>query len=264
MAADSRVTLMTVIQQQPNAPQMTLPATFDNATKLLKVKGQDHVGAVTYGVGAIGQKAPRTAHSFIPEFEANLSGRNQGKRLAVESFAQKVSEFFTAQWNTHMVGVAPQAGHDMAFLVGGYDEGSPYGRIFDFYIPSRPTPQEQYPGQGEFGIAYGGQREFADRILQRFDDSLPAAVAQQILNLSDQQRDSLRTDLRNRLTVPVPYAFLPLQDCVDLAIFLIRATIMMQGWWVGIRGVGGSIDVATITRTKGFVAVQEKTVAGER
>src|SRR5438552_2555883 len=85
LAADSRVTLMAMIagqqapgQQAPGqqAPGLAIPSTFDNATKLLRVTGQDFVGAVTYGVGAIGQQQPRTAHSFIPEFEAELAKKN--------------------------------------------------------------------------------------------------------------------------------------------------------------------------------------------
>jgi len=51
LAADSRVTLMAIAQQQgpqvaPTGPalQVQIPVTYDNATKLLRVQGQDHVG----------------------------------------------------------------------------------------------------------------------------------------------------------------------------------------------------------------------------
>jgi hypothetical protein len=38
-------------------------------------------------------------------------------------------------------------------------------------------------------------------------------------------------------------------------------TSMVQGWTVGVvRGVGGDVDVATITRTDGFKAVKQKTI----
>jgi len=56
---------------------------------------------------------------------------------------------------------------------------------------------------------------------------------------------------------------LPLQDSIDLAIFLVRATITLQKWQIGIRGVGGAIDVATITQTDGFRSVQQKQIRGE-
>lgn len=96
LAADSRVTLTAIMNTQGQAPYR-LPCTYDNATKLLRVTGQDYVGAITYGLGAIGQTEPRTAHSFIPEFEAKL--KDEGvDRLSVEEFAQKLSDFFMEQW----------------------------------------------------------------------------------------------------------------------------------------------------------------------
>lgn len=45
--------------------------------------------------------------------------------------------------------------------------------------------------------------------------------------------------------------------------FLIRSTVAMQRFIAGVRGVGGAIDVATITRTDGFQPVQRKRVIGE-
>ncbi len=259
LAADSRVTLNNAFMQ-PNGTTMLLASTFDNATKLLKVKGQDFVGAVTYGVGAIGQQAPRTAHSFIPEFEALLQQKHNGSRLSVETFAQELSAFFLAQWNTHMQGVSGQG--DMVFLVGGYDENAAYGKVFDFFIPSKPVPNEQFAATGNFGAVWGGQREHVDRLLNGYDSRV-LDLAQAQLNLDQAQKDALRAHLA-QLTTPIPFAFLPLQDSVDLSIFLIRTTIRIQTWLVGVRGVGGAIDAATVTKTDGFKAVQVKTIVGER
>jgi len=259
LAADSRVTLMTQLAGQ----NILLPATYDNATKMLSVsvKEQTHVGAVTYGVGALGGAEPRTAHSFMPEFEEQLRRENVG-RLSVEAFAKRLSDFFAAQWKALPPITPPGAQQpDMAFLVGGYDENQPYGRIFEFFVPNNPIPRETLPG-GQFGLTWGGQREYVDRLLRGFDDGLPMAV-QQFLKLPDAQRDTLRQQLTTALSSPIPYQFLPLQDCVDLSIFLIRTTIKLQTWLVGVRGVGGAIDVATITRIEGFRAIQRKRIVGE-
>ncbi len=259
LAADSRVTLNNAFTQ-PNGATMLLASTFDNATKLLKVKGQDYVGAVTYGVGAIGQQAPRTAHSFIPEFEAVLQEKFNGNRLTVQVFAQELSDFFLSQWNTYMQGASVQG--DMVFLVGGYDEGDPYGKVFDFFVPSKPTPNEQYSATGHFGAVWGGQREHVDRLLNGYDSRV-LDIAQNQLKFDEAQKDALRSSLA-QLTTPIPFAFLPLQDSVDLSIFLIRTTIRIQTWLVGVRGVGGAIDAATVTKTDGFKAIQVKTIVGER
>jgi len=262
LAADSRVTLTTTITQ-PNQPPHTLHATFDNATKLLQVNGQKYVGAVTFGLGALGQKEPRTAHSFMPEFEAELAAEGD-KRLSVEDFAEKLGNFFMKQWTELKMPEPSKWDADpMVFLVAGFDEGAAYGRIYEIALPKRVKPVELSRGEGNFGAIWGGQREIADRLLYGFDSNVPLAI-QKFLKLSPEQMTDLNSFLQQNFDVPVPYQFLPLQDCVDLSIFLIRATITLQAWTLGIRGVGGHIDVATITKSEGFKSVQQKTIQGER
>jgi len=257
LAADSRVTLMAQQVLVPNQPPVHVPSTYDNATKLLKVGGQKHVGAVTYGIGAIGQREPRTPHSYIPELEQELKA---DERLSVQDFAQRLSRFFLEKWKSE--NMPTTSVQDMVFIVGGYDEGAAYGRVFDILIPSRPTPTEYHVGAGEFGLVWGGQREYADRLIQGFDGRLPELV-QQFLNLDGTKRDELFRHLGQCLQAPIPFGFLPLQDCVDLAIFLIRTTIVMQHWLVGVRGVGGAIDVAIIREPDGFEEIQKKKIKGE-
>lgn len=252
MAADSRVTLM---QQLPN--NTLLPAHFDNATKLLKVGGQNFVGVVTYGQGALGTLEPRTAHSYMPEFEAEVNAVGVG-RLSVQDFTQRLSDFFVDRWNGANM---PQGADPMFFLVGGFDEGTNYGRLFQVSIPDSPAPIEQ--AANEFGISMGGQTEYVGRLLGGFDGRLPGIV-RAALGLDQQQETTMVQEIRKQLNTAIPYQFLPLQDCVDLAIFLIRTTVAIQSFTVGLRGVGGSIDVATITRMEGYQAIQAKRVVGER
>ncbi|PYV67882.1 MAG: hypothetical protein DMG96_37985 [Acidobacteria bacterium] len=266
LAADSRVTLMgslpiPSVPQPAGAqllPQMVVPAMFDNATILLSVKSQPHVGAITYGTAAIGQQAPRTVSSFLPEFEIGNA------RLTVEQFATRLGDFFTRQWTSAGMPANPPMEQDIFFFVGGYDDAAAYGRLFQLHIPNAPQPQEIFPNPGEFGATWGGQREITDRLLVGFDPAVPNLV-QDLLNIpANQRRPNLEQELKNRLITPIPWPFLPLQDCVDLSIFVVRTTITLQKWLVGIRGVGGAVDVATITRTEGFRAIQVKAITGEK
>lgn len=258
LAADSRVTLTTQLPNQTSLDQtLLLPSTFDNATKLLRVNGQDFVGVVTYGLGAIGLQQPRTAHSFLPEFESELQGE---KRLKAAVFAERLSNFFVRQWTSTMP--KDYKGPNMVFLIGGFDEGEPYGRVFEVDIPRAPTPKEWHGDPGMFGAVWGGQREFTDRLIQGFDPRL-ISIAKKNLGLSDEQTIALETNLKSELSVPIPYQFLPLQDCVDLSLFLVRATMIIQTWTIGVRGVGGAIDVATITRTEGFKFIRQKKISGD-
>lgn len=256
LAADSRVTLTAEMQQAEG--KMILPCTFDNATKLLQLNSHNYAGVVTYGLGAIGQTEPRTAHSYLPEFEDELL-KEEINRFSINDYALKLSNFFMKQWKNSM----PDSynGPPMVFLIGGFDENGVYGRVYKVEVPSSPKPEERHPK--EFGVTWGGQMGPIFRLIKGFDPELPSKV-QTFLNLTEEQKTQLVTHLEQELSLRIPYPFLPLQDCVDLSILLIRTTMEIQNWLIDVRGVGGAIDVATITRTEGFKPVQRKKVLGEK
>jgi hypothetical protein len=247
LAAESRVTLTAT---PPGGTPIHV--NYDNATKLLSFSEPNRsVAAVTYGVAAIGL---RTAHSYIPEFEAGLPP----DRLGIADFAQKLSDFYMQQW--HAVMLADYQGPSMTFVVGGYDEGEPYGTVCQFDIPVRPDPFEQNTGD-QFGITWGGQREFVDRLIQGYDSRLVEVVTN-ALNLDANQVVTLTQEL-TPFQMAVPLQAMPLQDCVDLAVFFVRTTISAQELTVGLRGCGGPIDVAVIRRREGMTWIQQKKLEGE-
>jgi hypothetical protein len=257
LAADSRVTLFNQFTPNPAIPNQAflVPATFDNATKLLTVNGQDFVGAVTYGLGAfMTADGPRTMHSFIPEFEKTLYEENV-RRLSVLDFATRLSDFFLGQWNT-LISRPANPVEEIYFLVGGYDEHAAYGRGFQFQIPNSPTPTEQNAGAGQFGITWGGQSGVVFRLLYGFDAELPQVV-QETLKLSTEQGTELVSALQ-RFAPAIPYQFLPLPDCVNLAVFLIKSTIKFQTITTTLRGVGGPVEAATVTRLAGLRRIRHR------
>jgi len=259
LAADSRVTLnFTMTTPAVGAvpgQNMLVPAFYDNATKLLNFERHPYVAAVTYGVGAIGQTEPRTAHSFLPEFDAEIGN----KRLSIEDFAEKLGLFFGDQWKKLMPG-SPAVG-DMIFVIGGFNDKEPYGKVYTVAVPTMPKPVEQNIGQ--FGLTFGGQSQLAARILNCFDP-LTIDHIKKKLNISDADMQAACAEAAALHGTKIPYQFLPLQDCVDLSILLVRTTAQIMQYVTDIRGVGGAVDVATVTRTQGFSHVQTKQIRGER
>ena len=258
LAADSRITL----EANQADSNVVIPVTFDNASKLLTFDRPDlgvnnphrFVSAITYGTAVIGTQTNdlRTAHSYIPELIDKLGGA----RKTTSAYASHISDFFSEQWAEKMPD--SHQSQQMTFVVCGIDEGEAYGRVFLFEIPRRPTPVER--NAEEFGITWGGQLEFATRLLFGFDPKLPNMV-EQSLGLDQNAIEKLHNALEP-LTMPVPYSVLPLQDCIDLATFLIKMTMQAQSLAIGVRGVGGPIDVATITRTEGLRFIRQKVSEG--
>lgn len=260
LAADSRVTMqqqITPTSVSPGSPPVmqVIPSYFDNARKLLRVEGQSYVGVVTYGAGAIGTQEPRTAHGYMPEFEAHLATVSSGERLRTEQVARELGQFFTEQWTAAgMPAVLPAGMQPMVFLVGGFDDAEAYGRVYEVTVPTAPDPIEK-----PMGLTMGGQNELAFRLIGGFDPRM-IELTKTHLSLDDAQSSALTATWRQSMGLPIPFQFLPLQDCVDLSTFMVTMTSIVQTWMFGIRGVGGEVDVATITRTEGFRSVQQKSI----
>jgi hypothetical protein len=153
------------------------------------------------------------------------------------------------------------AGNDMCFLVGGYNEGEAYGRVYEVIIPARPVPVEQ--NVNAFGLTWGGQTHIVARLLSGSDPMVIQHLKQKF-TISDQDMSAASTEATQLHALKIPYQFLPLQDCVDLAILLVRTTSQLMQYTTDVRGVGGAVDVATITRTEGYKNVQSKTIHGDR
>jgi len=260
LAADSRVTL----EARPVENNAPFPVNYDNATKLLSFsKPHNYIGAVTYGLAILGL---RTAHSYVPEFEVWLAAKHngardasndEGNRLPVEKFAGYLGEFYLMQWEK--AGPKDSSAPSMVFIVGGFDPGAAYGRIFLVDIPRNPTPVEQNPGDENFGMTWGGQLGIASRLIHGYDPVLSQILLKE-LDITEKQVRAVTDAIRRHAEFRIPYMVLPLQDCVDLAAFMVRTTIEAQNLGVGVRGVGGPIDVAVITRNKGLEHIQQKEI----
>ncbi len=248
LAADSRVTL----EARPANTNFVLPVFYDNATKLLSFSKHPKVGAVTYGQAVIGM---RTAHSLLPEFEVGL----QTEQPSVADFAGELSRFFLERWQASMPKDYP--GPQMTFIVAGFDQGEAYGEVHLFEIPGSPQPVVRTAKDG-FGMTWGGQLDIVSRIVSGYDPNLPQLLAA----ASGQPQAVIEgwlSKILPQVQLSVPFEFLPLQDCVNLATAVIRSTMIFQDTAVRMRGVGGPIDIAIIRRGKGLEFIQRKTLAGE-
>lgn len=251
LAAESRITIGAQIKTPMGNQQV--PVYFDNATKLLSFSSPNTtIGVVTYGQAVLGQQNPRTAANYIPEFEASLPK----ERLSVSDFAEKISEFYLKQWRATMppddkLGIIP----NMTFVIAGYNPDEVYGQVFLVEIPRAPKPVERSKGS-ECGITFGGQHDIVSKILMGYDLRVPEAVKKG-LKLNPEQSAKF-SELLKQFQLMIPLQVFALQDGIDLACFFIRTTIDAQKLSMGIRGVGGAIDVAVIKRNTNLQFIQRK------
>jgi hypothetical protein len=225
---------------------------YDNAVKLFGLgEPHRHVGLVTWGQAAIGL---RTVHSFLPELQSHLPD----ERLTVRAYAERIGAFFADRWKEQL-GEGEYGGAPMTLIIAGYDDKKPYGDVYELNLPHSATPRPRH-AENEFGITWGGQREYVDRIVRGYDHRMPELMRQ--VGVSEEAIRAFEKKAAE-IQMNVPVQALPLQDCVDLALFFIRTTIAAQRLTVAMRGCGGPIDVATLTRSEGLRFIQEKRIRGE-
>ena len=234
LAADTRVTLTSGSDSRE--------AYFDNSSKLLTVGGlHNRVAALTYGAGSV---SGRIVSGLISEFQQTIGDT----RLSTREYATQFSQFFTQQWNLS------DNTANFWFLVGGVDDKAPYGDLYSLMIPSGELTQH-FPGSA-FGVQWGGQSEIVHRIILGYDQRLSSLV-------SKVDVVALEEAMGSKLETRIPYQLLSLQDCINLAIALIKTTMTIQSLSLEPRRVGGTIEVLVITPNGGVQWVQKRELQGE-
>lgn len=133
-------------------------------------------------------------------------------------------------------------------LIAGYNENNET-EIFELTIPGT-IQQKRQPN--DYGGTWVGQGDVVARLILGYDGRIFAnPFFQQKFQGSTQQEIQQQLGL---LEYKIPWSTLPLQDAIELAVFLIKTTATIQKYTDSIIGddhqiaaVGGPIDVVVIT-----------------
>ncbi len=257
-----------------------LAQSYHHARKVLQL-GDYPIGLLTYGLG---QLAGRNLESLIAEFEQRDLAEFDPKNYTVRDIANTLHRFIAAKYDEAfpplvrlpLEGEAgapdgadappdapppdPEPDRRMALgiVMGGYSAGEFFPDEFGMVVPYAP-PTEVWPDIGErreqYGIRWWGQTRPIERLYLGCDTD---AVNWFVENgVSEEDAWQYYSQLRDRLIWPIIYEGMPLQDAVDLAVYLVNVTIGHSRFAVGPPVCGGKIDVATIT-ARGFRWVSQK------
>jgi len=150
-------------------------------------------------------------------------------------------------------------------LVAGFNHDGSH-QVFVGYIPGELQEQRNSKIKGkEFGASWIGQIDVTSRIVLGWDGrifGLPF-IQEQMKTLGENE---IVRQLRG-LEYVINWGTMTLQDAIDFSALMIKTTEAIQKFSDGIAmdpgdmpGVGGDIDIAVITRDKGFVWVKKKNI----
>ena len=263
-----------------------LAQSYHHARKLLQLADYP-VGILTYGLGNI---AGRNLESLVAEFEQRLVPYASGTPYTVHEVAQNLYQFILTKYEATFpppallpLGANPEAEHGaearqpalpdapgpepempsearpaLGVVVGGYSRDDFFPDQFEFLIPFGP-PTEIWPdpleNRQQFGVRWWGQTAPIQRLYLGCD--LRAVDWFRENGVSEEDAFDYYRQLRDRLMWPIIYEGMPIQDAIDLAVYLVNVTIGHSRFAVGPPVCGGHIDVATIT-SRGFRWIRRK------
>lgn len=229
----------------------------DYAYKLYQINSR--VVAMTWGWAFL---LGRNIHSHVNDYKLSQSIENQ----TVEGIAKGLGRYLTKQYRAHIKHNhdKPVDKNDYAtgLLIAGYDPGDKTGKVFEVYIPKGECYQRANTSDDP-GALWRGHTLVISRLIKGYDPRL-----RQIEGFNEQLDKSLDSA---PLDYKVYYRSMPLQDAIDLSIFLVHTTIQTERFTDGVAlqegssaVCGGPIDVAVVEPDRGVRWIQRKALQGER
>ncbi len=280
--------------------------TWDGVTKMFPLQGGPcPVAAVTAGLAKF---CDRTMSSYADEFYAKRGGAQPvevaqgGVQLSfvsgltyervcasVEETAQQFLRFMRGHYERHYAdSELPEEYRDgPLFLIGGYGRMDHLPSLYRVNV-RRNSIGPAYSA-GEFGLAWEGQADAVERLIQGYDSDLRTTLERQITAeiegvrkamgeaaaaMLQQVLDRAGTRLSEGINTELPagpsaillwdhyrcnigYGNLPLQDAVDLVSFLVGLQSGKSKFADGVPTVGGRTHIGVITKRHGFKMLAE-------
>ncbi len=251
VAADSRTTLT-------NYRTSRVGSNFTH-----KVFGSGRVAVATWGEAFV---LGRSVASHMAEFAAAEAGNCDHPEVAAERLAGHFGDLFDQMLPTDADLAAPAQQSVLGFLVAGYDERG-VAEAWEVNVLHRSIGLVATTEDGGAAV-WRGQSDVVNRLLLGYDEELLLRLASTYHR--EREHRALRP-LLDQCTYRIPFDTMNLQDGIDLAVLCIGTTMAVQRFSLGALadapgfswpGVGGPVEIATVTAAAGFAWVQRTSVAG--
>lgn len=216
---------------------------YNNARKLFQV-GDLKIGILTYGAGNVGT---RSIEGFVDHYSEGLT--EQDKRKTVQEIAIGFRDFFRTTYDNQFGQLQPNQKPTIGFYVAGYsaNEVDRIGADWEFVFPQADVVK---PRPGDFGASWRGislpfTRLYAGLDPRVYEIMRAQGVQQQVIERIQQQAMA-------SLGSPVAFDGMPVKDAIGYCEFILRTTVGVCTYEVGVPSCGGPLQVAVITHKDGF------------
>lgn len=235
---------------------------YNNANKVFQVHRGLPIGALTWGLGNIGDASIAT---LTKDLRRRLMGEDPAypdwtldpTAYTLEQVMGRVVEmFYDELYVSEFAGEGVAPGATLGFLLAGYSAMEKQPEVWKVVIAdaaTRPVPELE-ASREESGWSSYAQPQATERLFNGADQNLIAGL-QAVLPLEEFEK--AQDVLARSMSQPAIPA-MPFVDAVQLARFLVEVTVGFSHYLLGPDTVGGPIDVAGINRHEGFKWISRK------
>jgi len=217
-------------------PKKVVIKTWSNQKKLFQV-GSLPIGVMHYGTGKIGGC---TIARFIREFKPPTKNVKEVARLLSES----VRAAYVAEYSRLTARMQPFLG----LYFAGYSNHSCSGEEWDLQLPNDPQPCLVRKGL-MYGTSWRGADRTFTRLIKGYDPDMFNALVNAGVNAKLLKKTVAKFEFH------ASYETMPVQDAVNLAVYILRITIGSATLFTGANAApacGGPLQVAAILPDTGF------------
>ncbi len=148
----------------------------------------------------------------------------------------------------------------MQLIVAGFSSGKSLAEVYEIFIDEQGKSQgltEISPSDQPIALHWAGQPEAIYRLVLGVDPSMPR-ILKDVLGIPDQDVSPMFEKMKAEATRGLLLPAMPIQDAIELADFLADLTAKYTRFQGGWATVGGTIEIAAITKHEGFKWVRRK------
>lgn len=235
---------------------------YNNANKVFNLVKGLPIGGLTWGVGGIGSASTATItkdlrRRFAGEDPDFPDWKLDPATYTIEQVAIRVREFFFEELFKSAYGASPPNNYFLGYKVCGYSAGAPLPELWDVRIVNDSCAAPSLiRGANSVGPNWDGEYEAMDRLIMGVGSGFGEALTTG--GVQPDKIPEIVSGITQALTKFPVIAGMPIQDAIDLAIFMVETSIKFSRFNIGHETVGGPIEVASITKHEGFKWVQRK------
>lgn len=249
LASDSASTMM---GRDPSGAEGVINIYY-NANKIFNLIKGKSIGAITWGSGSIGQSSIST---LAKDFRDKISVEFKDKKYTVEEIAKMFKQFIYDE--KYIEGFKEwKKKPALGFMIVGYSSEKPLAEEWRIDIKNGEClGPNKVRDENQIGITWNGEIEAIHRIYLGYGTLLEKVLG--LNGLNKEQINKIINLCRKNLAIPMVTPAIPIQDAIELAIFLVETTIKFSKFAPGAPTVGGPIEVAAITKHESFKWVRRK------